>query len=56
MYKDSIGEFTQFDVVTNQTESTGGPNKSRGTEGLVIGGKKESYTVIIGSDSTGVFC
>ncbi len=54
MYKDSIGEFAQMDIVTNQSESTGGTNKPRGTDGLVIGGKKESYTVIIGSDSTGV--
>ncbi len=52
IYKDSIGEFTTYEEVKNSTESEGGgltPN----TDGIVQG-SKESYTVIIGSDSTGI--
>lgn len=52
MYKDSIGEFAQFDEVTNTSSSEGGPSKGRPTG--IVNSTKESYTVIIGTDSTGV--
>ncbi|MCB9189412.1 MAG: SPOR domain-containing protein [Flavobacteriales bacterium] len=53
MYKDSIGEFASFDEVTNISESEGGKKFGGNTDGIVMG-SKEKYTVIIGSDSTGI--
>lgn len=53
MYKDSIGEFATFDEVTNVSESEGG-GRPTGPGTGIVGGAKEKYTVIIGSDSTGV--
>jgi len=55
IYKDSIGEFAEMAESTNISESGGG-GKPRDTSGLVNSdmSPKESYTVIIGSDSTGV--
>lgn len=52
MYKDSIGEFATFDEVTNVSQSEGpvGPKDPTG----IVNSSKEKYTVIIGSDSTGV--
>lgn len=54
MYKDSIGEFATFDEVKNTSESEGGKFVAGSQEGIVTDGPKESYTVIIGSDSTGI--
>jgi hypothetical protein len=54
MYKDSIGEFAVLDEVTNISESEGGGIAGGNQEGIVDGGAKESYTVIIGTDSTGI--
>lgn len=53
-YKDSIGEFAVLDEVTNISESEGGSFSSGNQEGIVNNKPKESYTVILGSDSTGV--
>jgi cell division protein FtsN len=54
MYKDSIGEFATYDEVTTISESSG-PNKGVNNNGIVMNNApKETYTVIIGSDSTGV--
>lgn len=53
MYKDSIGEFAQFEESRTVSQSEGGGKPSQ--TGIVnSNGPKESYTVIIGSDSTGV--
>lgn len=55
MYKDSIGEFAQLDEVTNTSSSEGAPGKKGPITGIAVSDTpKESYTVIIGSDSTGV--
>ncbi len=54
MYKDSIGEFAVMTEAVNISES-GGATGPRDENGLVMSSApKESYTVIIGSDSTGV--
>lgn len=54
MYKDSIGEFTTFDEVTNISESEGGGIASGNQDGIVTGGSREKYWAVLGSDSTGV--
>lgn len=54
MYKDSIGEFATFDEEINISQSEGGSKTNGNTTGIVAGGPKETYTVIIGTDSTGV--
>ncbi|CAG5084598.1 SPOR domain-containing protein [Parvicella tangerina] len=55
MYKDSIGEFATLEEVTNTSQSEGGGLVAGGNQdGIVSDGPKESYTVIVGSDSTGV--
>lgn len=54
VYKDSIGEFSEMTEVTNISESGGG-NDPVDQSGIALSSSpKESYTVIIGSDSTGV--
>lgn len=54
MYKDSIGEFAVFDEETNISQSEGAGKTNGNQTGIVAGGPKETYTVIIGTDSTGV--
>ncbi len=54
MYKDSIGEFATLEEETNISQSEGGVAANGNQSGIVAGGPKETYTVIIGSDSTGI--